>query len=220
MLNLRGNLVKPVLGLLLSPLPTPVDPSHAGPGLHLGWRLGWLKGLLVRAGLARRGGRFQCGRRLVVQGRLRVRGPGRVILGDDIIIGDNTDIYTHSPASVVTIGDRTFLNGTRFGCSRSITVGPESILADARIMDTDFHAVGRDRRCKGVPAAKAPVVIGANVWIAAGSFVMKGVTIGDNSLVAAASVVVRDVPADTIVGGNPARPLGPVPERSPRETGT
>jgi acetyltransferase-like isoleucine patch superfamily enzyme len=58
----------------------------------------------------------------------------------------------------------------------------------------------------------APVVIGENVWIAAGAAVLRGVTIGDDSVVAFGSVVTRDVPAGTIVGGNPARELGPVPE--------
>jgi maltose O-acetyltransferase len=221
MLNARGGLVKPILRAALAPLPVPIDPAHAGPGLHLGWRLGWIKGLFVRTGLAIRGAllggpRVRVGRRLVVQGRLRVRGPGRIVLGDDLIIGAQTDIYTHSRDALVTVGDRTFLNGTRFGCVHSITVGPEAILADARITDTDFHATGRDRRSKAAPIGVAPVVVGANVWVGAGAFLLKGVTVGDNSVVAAASVVTRDVPPDTIVGGNPARPLGTVPEQTPR----
>lgn len=216
MLKPWGRIVKPILKVVLTPLPAPVDPAHAGPGLHLRWRLGWLKGLFVRVRLSLRRGHVRLGRRLVVEGRLRIRGPGTVIIGDDVIIGNNTDIYTHSPQSVVTVGERTFLNGTRFGCSRAITVGPEGILADARITDTDFHAVGRDRHSKAAPVAMAPVIIGRNVWIGAAAFVLKGVSIGDNSLVAAASVVTRDVPPDTIVGGNPARPLGTVPETTPR----
>jgi acetyltransferase-like isoleucine patch superfamily enzyme len=48
-------------------------------------------------------------------------------------------------------------------------------------------------------------VIGNNVWIAAGATVIGGVTIGDHAVVAAGSVVTKDVPADTLVGGNPAR---------------
>jgi len=50
-----------------------------------------------------------------------------------------------------------------------------------------------------------PIAIGRNVWIAAGATIIGGVTIGENSVVAAASVVTRDVPSNTLVGGNPAR---------------
>lgn len=50
-----------------------------------------------------------------------------------------------------------------------------------------------------------PIVIGRNVWIAAGATVIGGVTVGENSVVAAGSVVTRDVPPNTLVGGNPAR---------------
>lgn len=50
-----------------------------------------------------------------------------------------------------------------------------------------------------------PIVIGRNVWIAAGATVIGGVTVGENSVVAAGSVVTRDVPANVLVGGNPAR---------------
>jgi len=50
-----------------------------------------------------------------------------------------------------------------------------------------------------------PIVIERNVWIAAGATIVGGVTVGENSVVAAGSVVTRDVPPDTLVGGNPAR---------------
>jgi len=50
-----------------------------------------------------------------------------------------------------------------------------------------------------------PIVIERNVWIAAGATIIGGVTIGENSVVAAGSVVTRDVPANTFVGGNPAQ---------------
>jgi acetyltransferase-like isoleucine patch superfamily enzyme len=209
-------LAKSILAVLISVLPAPVDPAHAGPGLHLRWRLGWLKGHWFRTYQSVRtvlgGTSLQAGRRLVIQGSLRLRGPGRVVLGDDVIVDAKTDIFTHSSEAVVTIGDRGFVNGTRFGCVRAIRIGTDAILADARIMDTDFHSIHRDRRRKSAPIQVAPVVIGENVWIAAGAAVLRGVTIGDDSVVAFGSVVTKDVPPGTIVGGNPARELGPVPE--------
>lgn len=61
-----------------------------------------------------------------------------------------------------------------------------------------------------------PVHIGRNAWIGAGSTILPGVTVGDNAVVGAASVVTKDVPADTIVAGNPARFIRAIPELSER----
>jgi len=208
--------VKAALGTLLGVLPSPNDPANPERGLYLRWRYGWIKGLFCRLWLHLRaacgGTRFQLGKRLSVQGTLRLRGPGTVILGDDVVIGQGmrTDIYTHAPDAMLTIGDRTFLNGTRFGCACKISVGADCILADARIMDTDFHAVSRDRRRRSAPIATAPVIIGKNVWIAASAAVLKGVTIGENTVVAFGAIVTKDIPPDTIVAGNPARVIGEV----------
>jgi acetyltransferase-like isoleucine patch superfamily enzyme len=52
---------------------------------------------------------------------------------------------------------------------------------------------------------RKPIVIEKNVWIAAGAIIIGGVTVGENSVVAAGSVVTKDVPPNTFVGGNPAR---------------
>jgi len=68
---------------------------------------------------------------------------------------------------------------------------------------TSGHALEPSRR-RSATIGK-PIVIERNVWIAAGATVIGGVTIGENSVVAAGSVVTKDVPADTLVGGNPAR---------------
>ncbi|MGQ9366937.1 DapH/DapD/GlmU-related protein [Azospirillum sp. ST 5-10] len=54
------------------------------------------------------------------------------------------------------------------------------------------------------------IVIGRNVWIAAGATIVGGVTVGENAVVAAASVVTKDVPPNTLVGGNPARVIRPI----------
>ena len=55
-----------------------------------------------------------------------------------------------------------------------------------------------------------PITLHRNVWIAAGATIIGGVTVGENSVVAAGSVVTRDVPANTLVGGNPARVIRPI----------
>jgi acetyltransferase-like isoleucine patch superfamily enzyme len=210
--------LKGMLGLVLGILPAPVSPAHAGPGLHMRWRLGWLRGLVCKVwfGLRTRlrGGSFKAGSRLSVQGWLRVRGPGHVVIGDDVIIDDNTDLYTNAKDACIRIGDRTFLNGTRMSCVRAITIGEDGIVADARMLDCDFHAIGRDRHIKGSHIGIAPITVGRNVWIAAGAVVLKGISIGDDSVIAFGSVVTKDVPAGVIVAGNPAREVGRVPDVS------
>ncbi|MGN6764704.1 MAG: sugar O-acetyltransferase [Rhizobiaceae bacterium] len=75
---------------------------------------------------------------------------------------------------------------------------------------TSGHPVAPSQRRAGVTAS--PIVIQRNVWIAANVTVIGGVTIGENSVVAAGSVVTKDVPADTLVGGNPAKVIRSIVE--------
>ena len=62
------------------------------------------------------------------------------------------------------------------------------------------------------PGATAPVVLEQNVWLGEGVRVLKGVTIGENTVVGAGSVVSRSLPANVIAAGNPARMIKPLPE--------
>ena len=68
---------------------------------------------------------------------------------------------------------------------------------------TSGHPIEPSQRRNGVIAK--PIVIERNVWVAAGAIIIGGVTVGENSVVAAGSVVTKDVPPNTLVGGNPAR---------------
>lgn len=107
------------------------------------------------------------------------------------------------PQGKLTIGDRTSINnGVSIGALCSITIGENVSLGPlCLIMDSDFHDVND----KSKPGKTAPVVIGNNVLLAARTTVLKGVTIGDNAVVAAGALVTRDVPARTLVAGVPAR---------------
>ena len=72
-------------------------------------------------------------------------------------------------------------------------------------------------KARAWPASRAgvtakPIAIERNVWIAAGAMIIGGVTVGENSVVAAGSVVTRDVPPNTLVGGNPARVIRSIAE--------
>jgi acetyltransferase-like isoleucine patch superfamily enzyme len=90
----------------------------------------------------------------------------------------------------------------------SIEIGDGTLLApNVQIYDNPSHPVSPAARLRNDSFAledARPVRIGENVWIGTGAMVMRGVTIGDGSIVAAASVVTRDVPPASLVAGNPA----------------
>ena len=111
--------------------------------------------------------------------RLIARPGGRIELGTRVGINFGSEIYSEH---LVRIGD-------------DVAIGPHTT-----IYDTSFHPVG-----EGDEVTFGPVVIGTNVWIGRQVLILPGVTIGDHSVVASASVVTRDVPPRTLVAGNPAR---------------
>jgi acetyltransferase-like isoleucine patch superfamily enzyme len=99
-----------------------------------------------------------------------------------------------------------------------VEIGAECLLgANVMIVDTDFHPLAAEgRRHNHHPACigTAEVVLERNVFVGANSIILKGVRIGENSVIGAGSVVARDVPANSIAAGNPCRLLRPLtPQR-------
>lgn len=179
----------------------------------LAFRLGWslFVGQYYRWKFKLLGRRVVIGKFFRVSGPLDIRGPGTVIFGDHCTVVSSrlrpTTPYTHTPDSVIKFGNRIMLTRTRLGCVSRIDVEDDAGLAEAWIMDSDFHSVeanteGPRYNTKGV---SKPVTIGRNAWVGAGSMVLKGVRIGANSIVGAGAVVAYNVPPDTVVFGNPAR---------------
>jgi acetyltransferase-like isoleucine patch superfamily enzyme len=119
--------------------------------------------------------------------------------------------FTYSRDAVITIGDGTFLNGTRFGCAQEITVGERCILADARIMDTDFHSLHADRHDPAAPVRVKPVHIADNVWIGAQAGILPGTRIGRNSVVSFGAVCSGRYRADAVIIGNPGEAVMSIP---------
>lgn len=107
------------------------------------------------------------------------------------------------------IGHDTGFNGVLIYCQDGITIGNYvKVGGGARIFDTDHHPIDWQERRKlgnGQKSNRAPIVIEDDVFIGAGCYIMKGVTIGARSIIAAGSVVVKSIPSDEIWGGNPAR---------------
>ena len=155
------------------------------------------------------GKRVRFGKHFLTNGKLVVKGPGKVIFGDNINAwchAEKNVFLTYLPESRITVGDGTRLSGVSAMAYSTITVGPRCIVASTIMVDTDFHSTDPALRHDPVaPFAVAPIELKENVWVAGQSAILKGVTIGENSIVAFRAVVTRDVPPNVIVGGNPAR---------------
>jgi hypothetical protein len=102
----------------------------------------------------------------------------------------------------IRIGRRVFINqNCTFYSLADITIGDDVLIGPNVSLITSGHPVAPSER-RAFLVGK-PITVANGVWIAAGATVIGGVTIGENSVVAAGSVVTRDVPANTLVGGNP-----------------
>ena len=144
----------------------------------------------------------------------------KIVLGDAVVLCSDsrfTDLGVARPVILRTlsskariiIGPDTGLSGVVICAADSIEIGSECLLgADVQIFDNDFHKLTpENRRHDNSPdkIGTAPVIIEDNVFIGAGSKVMKGVKIGKNSVIGAGSIVSRDIPPNSIAAGNPAR---------------
>ncbi|MCK3770681.1 sugar O-acetyltransferase [Microbacterium aerolatum] len=110
----------------------------------------------------------------------------------------------------ITLGSRIFINsGCRFQDQGGITIGDDCLIGHNVVIATLNHDLAPSHRADMHPA---PVVIGRNVWIGANATILPGVTIGEDAVIGAASVVTKDVPAGAIVVGSPARFVRSVPE--------
>ncbi len=113
-----------------------------------------------------------------------------------------------NPDSQIVIGNNVGISGSTICAVKSVTIGNNVLIGSGCIItDTDAHPISwklrRERRSD--LKAVSPVVIQDDVFIGARSIILKGVTIGERSVVGAGSVVIKDVPPDCIVAGNPAR---------------
>ncbi|MDG1292757.1 MAG: acyltransferase [Pseudomonadales bacterium] len=138
------------------------------------------------------------------------------VSGDDISLGQCATIVAEADRHVslgiwgdtpgvgkISIGDYVMISpGVRISAAESITIGDSCMIANgAYITDSDWHGIYD--RVSHTEVSK-PVSIADNVWIGDHATILKGVTVGENSVVAAGAVVTKDVAANTIVAGNPA----------------
>ena len=121
-------------------------------------------------------------------------------IGNLIGVNHRCVMSTLTPDSKLIIGERCGFSGVSIWCFKSITIGNDvRVGANCFILDGDGH---QDDLRSG---QNAPVVIGDHVWLGANVTVLKGVTIGENSLIGMGSVVTKDIPANVVAAGNPCR---------------
>ena len=81
---------------------------------------------------------------------------------------------------------------------------------NTNVYDTDFHCINPQERLRQsyvLEAKSKPVIIGSNCWIGSGSTILKGVTIGDNSVIGAMSLVNKTIPNNVLAAGNPIKKI-------------
>lgn len=105
----------------------------------------------------------------------------------------------------ITIGESVMLN---YGCVIldvcSVSIGDHTLIGPNTHIYTACHSLDAQERLNDVEFGK-PVTIGANVWIGGNCCILPGVTIGDNTIIGAGSIVTKDIPANVIAAGNPCR---------------
>lgn len=141
-----------------------------------------------------------------------------------VVLGDHVSCYAGCSFAIgekgrCSVGSFTVLNGALLMCEERIEIGSHCLISwNVGIADGDFHPLDPEERRRDTealapyygkrparaPGRTAPVIIGDNVWIGMNAIVLRGVTIGENSVVAAGSVVTKNVPANVVIAGNPA----------------
>ena len=200
-------------------------PGHLVPVWDAGVRLAsvtfwtaWTRAVLAVQGC-------EAGPGLRADGRLIVRasGPGTIRIGRGFMANSrplsnlvglpHPCILCSYDGGRITIGDHSGLSGAVISSRKAVTVGSHvNIGGGVRIYDHDFHSLdAADRRdpVRNTGNCRSePVTIGDDVFIGAGAIILKGVRIGDRTVVGAGAVVtLREIPADSVVAGNPARIL-------------
>ena len=165
------------------------------------WRYCWRR-LLTRAGRRwQTDGMLFLGRHLEIQ----INRNAEVRFGRFVWLGDGTKIRCHEGA--VEIGQKTVMGQEcTISAYQRVRIGEQCVIADrAMFIDFDHGVVEVERPIRLQGIYKRDVLVGSNVWIGYGACILRGVSVGDNSVIGTNAVVTRDVPANAVVAGAPAR---------------
>ncbi|OFY84477.1 MAG: hypothetical protein A3F72_13800 [Bacteroidetes bacterium RIFCSPLOWO2_12_FULL_35_15] len=137
---------------------------------------------------------------------------GKITIGKNVHLHSFPDGSCHKTAlatyftdAMIVIGDNCNLNGTAIHCNEKIIIGNKCMFGPGTIIvDNDSHRVVIDNLERNQKPISKPIEICDNVWIGMNTIILKGVTIGENSIVAAGSIVLKDIPPNSLYGGHPA----------------
>lgn len=158
-------------------------------------------------------------------GQIDIIGPGQIEIGENFqansgkhfnpIGGDTTlRLVSSFPSSKILIGDNVGISNATIVCHERVEIEDYVMLGGSvKIWDTNFHSLDPFIRTSGndTDIQTSPVKICQYAFIGSGSIILKGVTIGRNSIIAAGSVVVKDIPDNVIAGGNPCKVVKKLP---------
>jgi acetyltransferase-like isoleucine patch superfamily enzyme len=161
--------------------------------------------VIARAELKRKHVRY--GKRLVAHEKPHIVNKGRIVIGNHTTLALRVVIHTECTNAEITIGDNCLLRGCEVYARKKVTIGNACIIApEVTIFDSDGHSSSIDQMKRHTLNSQIkPIHIGNNVWVCARSIVLKGVTIGDNSIIGAGSIVTKDVEPNSLYAGNPAK---------------
>ena len=165
------------------------------------WRYLWRRFLTPAGWRWKTDGPVFFGKRL----QLQIGKRAEIRFGRFCWIGDGTKIRSHE--GVVEIGAKTvFGQDCTVSSYKHVRIGEQCVIADrAMFIDFDHGVVEVEKPIRHQGIYMRELVVGSNVWIGYGACFLRGVRVGDNAIVGTNSVVTKDVPANAVVGGVPAK---------------
>lgn len=124
------------------------------------------------------------GSNVIILDRVKIVSPENIVISDNVFVGENVYIYGHG--------------GVKIGNYALLAPGVSIISFDHGFSEKNKPFFTQQQKLE-------PITIGNNVWIGKNSIILKGVVIGNDSIIAAGSVVTKNVPSNCVVGGNPAK---------------
>lgn len=137
------------------------------------------------------------------------RYPKNIFIGDEVVLKEGVRICACNENAKVSIGNRTTIGFHNFiFASENVTIGDDCLIAPFVYIVDSNHTAKRDQKINLQSNDTSPIQIGNDVWIASNVTILKGVRIGDGAIIAANSVVNRDVGQYEIWGGTPVKKIG------------
>lgn len=173
-------------------------------------------------------GHIEAGRSLVLEAYAEVQGLSRqgIVFGDNVTVGRFAMIrpsgyYGRDSGVGLVVGDRSNIGASCYiGCSGGIRIGNDVLMSpNVQIYSENHVYLDSDAPIKSQGVTALPVVVEDDCWLASGSIILGGVTIGRGSIVAAGAVVSKDVPPYSVVGGVPAQQIARRPNPGSKTAG-